>query len=110
MIPGAVHAGRVLAASSRAVTRGTNEQRCLNLLHRHNGLISSFRNVQSPQARAGVRTMAYVPQVDVTQYEDELLSKVEKVKRLFADRKPLPDVEVCLFSHAAPADSKIQWQ
>lgn len=40
--------------------------------------------------------MAYVPEVDVTQYEDQLQAKVQKVRQLFADHESLPDFEVCL--------------
>lgn len=97
MLPSVASARHVvqLASSSRAVIRCINNWHCGNALRHHaNGNL--IRTNKALHYRVGVRTMAYVPEVDVTQYEDQLDAKVQRVKQLFADHKSLPEIEVCL--------------
>lgn len=82
-------------ATSRAVICGIGKRRCLANLN-YCTCTSVPHIFHLVRAREGVKTMAHVPEVDVTQYEAQLLAKVEKVKQLFADYKTLPDFEVCI--------------
>eukprot|EP00892_Ulva_mutabilis_P004778 jgi/Ulvmu1/2672/UM014_0128.1 len=80
-------------ASSRVVVQRIGVRICSPII-RDRIYQSLFSSSATLSAREGVKTMASVPVVDVTQYEDQLLAKVETVKQLFADYKALPEFEV----------------
>lgn len=92
MFSSAASAGRAVA-SSWATTNGTSPRIIWPILKRRI-YRKSLRSSQTGGARAGVKTMASVPVVDVAQYEAQLLAKVETVKQLFSDYKGLPEFEV----------------